>query len=640
MCTAAKSGVPDTNLRDFDVATTPDPATTRSTVVRMVKREGEHGLHSIRHSNGVGTDMAGGNDPDRTHPYGRATDPAKRHSGLLTDGPDRAPARSMLKAIGFTDDDLAKPLVGVATTWIETMPCNYNQRRLAEFVKDGIRAAGGTPMEFNTISVSDAVTMGTEGMKMSLVSREVIADSIELTARGHLFDGIVCLVGCDKTMPAAAMALGRLDIPGVVLYNGTIYPGTYKGRAIDVVTVFEAVGAYQAGTMTLEELYEIESAACPGAGACGGQYTANTMSTVLEFIGLSPAGLNGIPAEDPAKDDAARRTGELVMDLVRDDVRPKHVVTREALENGIASIAATGGSTNGVLHMLGIAHEFGIALDIDDFGAIADRTPVVADMRPGGRFTASEMYDAGGVGLVMRELLKRGLLHADTRTVDGRTIGEIASAATETLGQQVVVPIETPLKPVGGLTILHGSLAPEGCVVKLAGHERRLHCGPARVFDSEEATFAALQGQAIQPGDIVVIRYEGPAGGPGMREMLSVTGAIQGQGLGESVALLTDGRFSGGTHGLMIGHVSPEAALGGPIAFVEEGDSITIDVDRKALDLEVPEDVMERRRRAWTAPSPVYQGGVMAKYAALVSSASTGAVTTAERMDRALARVR
>jgi dihydroxy-acid dehydratase len=586
------------------------------------------------------TDMAGGTDHNGAPPYARPTDPAKRHSAALTNGADRAPARSMLKAIGFTDDDLAKPLIGVATTWIETMPCNYNQRRLAESVKEGIRQAGGTPMEFNTISVSDAVTMGTEGMKMSLVSREVIADSIELTARGHLFDGIVCLVGCDKTIPAAAMALGRLDIPGVVLYNGTIYPGTYKGRAIDIVTVFEAVGAYQTGTMTLEELYEIESAACPGAGACGGQYTANTMSTVLEFLGLSPAGLNGIPAEDPKKDEAAKRTGELAMQLVRDDVRPKHIVTRDALENGIASVAATGGSTNGVLHLLGIAHEFGIPLDIDEFGAIADRTPVVADMRPGGRFTASEMYDAGGTGLVMRELLKRDLLHGGARTVDGRTIAEIASAAIETPDQQVVVPIETPLKPVGGLTILRGSLAPEGCVVKLAGHERRLHTGPARVFDSEEATFEALERSAIQPGDVVVIRYEGPAGGPGMREMLSVTGAIQGQGLGDSVALLTDGRFSGGTHGLMIGHVSPEAALGGPIAFVEEGDSITVDVDRKALELDVPEDVLEERRRSWAAPQPVYRGGVMGKYAALVSSASSGAVTTAERMEGALARVR
>jgi dihydroxy-acid dehydratase len=573
------------------------------------------------------------------HPYTRSTDPAKRHSSALTDGPDRAPARSMLKAIGFSDEDLAKPLIGVATTWIETMPCNYNQRRLAESVKEGIREAGGTPMEFNTIAVSDAVTMGTEGMKMSLVSREVIADSIELTARGHLFDGIVCLVGCDKTIPAAAMALGRLDIPGVVLYNGTIYPGTYKGRAIDVVTVFEAVGAYQAGKITVDELYEIESRACPGAGACGGQYTANTMSTVLEFIGLSPAGLNGIPAEDPKKDEAARQTGELVMRLVRDDVRPTHIVTREALENGIASIAATGGSTNGVLHMLGIAHEFGIALDIDEFGAIADRTPVVADMRPGGRFTASEMYDAGGIGLVMRELLKRGLLNGDATTVDGRTIADIAADAVETPGQEVVVPIEEPLKPVGGLAILRGSLAPEGCVVKLAGHERRVHTGPARVFDSEEATFDALKRGDIVAGDVIVIRYEGPAGGPGMREMLSVTGAIQGQGLGDSVALLTDGRFSGGTHGLMIGHVAPEAALGGPIAFVQEGDSITIDVDRKALDIDVPPDVLAQRRHGWTRPEPVYRSGVMAKYAALVSSASSGAVTTAERMDAALGRV-
>jgi dihydroxy-acid dehydratase len=583
--------------------------------------------------------MSDGTDHDGAHPYIRSTDPAKRHSSALTDGPDRAPARSMLKAIGFTDDDLAKPLIGVATTWIETMPCNFNQRRLAEFVKQGIRRAGGTPMEFNTISVSDAVTMGTEGMKMSLVSREVIADSIELTARGHLFDGLVCLVGCDKTVPAAAMALGRLDIPGVVLYNGTIYPGTYKGRAVDVVTVFEAVGAYQAGTITLDELYEIEGVACPGAGACGGQYTANTMSTVMEFIGLSPAGLNGIPAEDPRKDEAATRTGELVMRLVRDDVRPKDIVTRDALENGIASIAATGGSTNGVLHILGIAHELGIPLDIDEFGAIADRTPVVADMRPGGRFTAADMYDAGGVSLVMRELLKRDLLHGEARTVDGRTIADIASSVSETPGQRVVVPVETPLKPVGGLTILRGTLSPEGCVVKLAGHERRHHAGPARVFDSEEATFQALERGAIQPGDVVVIRYEGPAGGPGMREMLAVTGAIQGQGLGESVALLTDGRFSGGTHGLMIGHVSPEAALGGPIALVEEGDMIVIDVDRKALDLDVAAEILAERRRQWVRPEPAYRGGVMAKYAALVSSASTGAVTTAERMDDALARV-
>ena len=572
------------------------------------------------------------------HPYTDPTDPAKRHSATLTDGPDRAPARAMLKAIGFTDDDLARPLIGVATTWIETMPCNYNQRRLAESVKVGVRAAGGTPMEFNTIAISDGVTMGTEGMKASLISREVIADSIELTARGHLFDGVVCLVGCDKTIPAAAMALARLDIPGLVLYNGTIYPGVYKGANADIVSVFEAVGAYRAGKITLDELYGIENAACPGAGACGGQYTANTMSTVMEFIGLSPAGLNGIPAEDPKKDEAARRSGELVMDLVRRDVRPKDIVDRRALENAIASVAATGGSTNGVLHLLAIAHEFGIPLSIDEFGTIADRTPLIADMKPGGRFSAAEMYDAGGVALVGRELVKRGLLHADAQTVDGRTIGEIAAAVVETPGQEVVVPIETPIKPVGGLTILRGSLAPDGCVVKLAGHERRHHRGPARVFESEEDCFEAVKAQRIRPGDVIVIRHEGPAGGPGMREMLGVTAALVGEGLGESVALLTDGRFSGGTHGLMIGHVAPEAALGGPIAVVEEGDEIVIDVDRNALDLAVPAAEIEARLAAWSPPPPRYRGGVMAKYASLVSSASEGAVTTGARMRSALGR--
>ncbi len=573
---------------------------------------------------------------DRPLPYDRPTDPGKRHSHALTDGPDRAAARAMLKAIGFTDDDLAKPLVGVATTWIETMPCNFNQRRLAEFVKQGIREAGGTPMEFNTISVSDGVSMGTEGMKASLMSREVVADSIELVVRGHLLDGVVCLVGCDKTIPGAAMALARLDVPGLVLYNGTIYPGTYKGRDLTIVSVFEAIGAYRAGTISLEELYEIESAACPGPGACGGQYTANTMSMVMEFMGLSPAGLNGIPAEDPKKDDAARRAGELAMTLVHHDIRPSQIVTRKALENAIASIAATGGSTNGVLHLLALAHEFGIPLNIDEFGAIADRTPVVADMRPGGRYTAADMYDAGGLSLVMRELLKRDLLHGDERNVDGSTIAKTAAAAVETEGQKVVVPIETPLKPVGGLTILRGSLAPEGCVVKLAGHERTLHRGPARVFDSETACFQAVRDRRIVPGDIVVIRYEGPVGGPGMQEMLSVTAALVGEGLGDSVSLLTDGRFSGGTHGLMIGHVAPEAALGGPIALVQEGDEIQIDVEAKRLDLLVDEAELAARRAAWVPPAPRYRGGVMAKYAALVSSASEGAVTTGRRLANAL----
>jgi len=574
--------------------------------------------------------------PDRTLPYDQPSHPAKRHSARLTDGPDRAPARAMLKAIGFTDEDLARPIIGVATSWIETMPCNFNQRRLAELVKEGIRAAGGTPMEFGTIAVADGVSMGTEGMKASLVSREVIADSIETVARGHLFDGLVCLVGCDKTIPGAAMALARLDIPGLVLYNGTIYPGVYKGKNADVVTVFEAVGAYRAGTITLGELYEIESVSCPGAGACGGQYTANTMSTVMEFIGLSPAGLNGIPAEDPAKDEAARRCGELVMDLVMRDVRPSSILDRRALENGIAAVAATGGSTNGVLHLLALAREAGIPLEIDDFSRIADRTPIVADMKPGGRFSASEMHDAGGVALVMRELLRRDLLHGDAPTVDGRTIGEIAAAAVETPGQRVVVPIDTPLKASGGLTILRGTLAPEGCVIKLAGHERRYHRGPARVFDSENACFDAVTAGSIARGDVIVIRYEGPVGGPGMQEMLSVTAALVGEGLGEHVALLTDGRFSGGTHGLMIGHVAPEAALGGPIAFVADGDEIEIDVDRKALDLHVEEATLAARRAAWTPPAPRYPGGVFAKYAALVSSASDGAITTGARMRASL----
>jgi dihydroxy-acid dehydratase len=492
-------------------------------------------------------------------------------------------------------------------------------------------------MEFNTVSVSDGVTMGTEGMKASLVSREVIADSIELVVRGHLLDGLVCLTGCDKTMPGAAMAMGRLDVPSLALYNGTIYPGMYKGRTVDVVSVYEAIGAYRAGKISLDELTEIENVACPGAGACGGQYTANTMSMVLEFLGLSPGGLNGIPAEDPKKDEAARRCGELVMDLVRSDTRPSTLVTKASLENAIAAVAATGGSTNGVLHLLAIAHEFGIELDIDEFGAVADRTPIVADMKPGGRYSASELYDAGGVGLVMRELLKRdGLLHGGERTVDGRTIAAIAADARETEGQPVVHSIEQPLKPTGGLAILRGTLAPDGCVVKLAGHERRLHRGAARVFDSEAACFEAVKAQAIKPGDVVVIRYEGPVGGPGMQEMLSVTAALVGEGLGDSVALITDGRFSGGTHGLMIGHIAPEAALGGPIGLVQEGDEIVIDVDRNSLDLEVGEDELARRRAAWQPPAPRYAGGVLAKYASLVGSASQGAVTTGGRMQAML----
>jgi dihydroxy-acid dehydratase len=567
------------------------------------------------------------NETPNPLPYDLPSNPDKRHSAALTDGPDRAAARGMLKAIGFDDKDLARPLIGVATTWTETMPCNYNQRRLAEHVKAGIRAAGGTPMEFSTISVSDGTSMGTEGMKASLISREVIADSIELCVRGHMLDGVVCLVGCDKTIPGAAMALGRLDRPGLILYNGTIYPGMYKGkRDATIVTIFEAIGAYRAGKMSAEDLYEIESVSCPGAGACGGQYTANTMSMVMEILGLSPAGLNGIPAEHPDKDAAAHRCGEIVMDLIRRDVRPKEFVTRTSIENAIACVAATGGSTNAVLHLLAIAHEYGLELDIDEFGAIADRTPIVGDMIP------------GGLSLVTRELLKKGLIDGSTPNVDGGTIAAVASTVVETEGQKVVVPIETPLKETGGLAILHGSLAPDGCVIKLAGHERRFHKGPARVFDNENACYSAVRAQQINKGDVIVIRYEGPVGGPGMQEMLSVTAALVGEGMGEHVALLTDGRFSGGTHGLMIGHVAPEAALGGPIALVEEGDEIVIDVDRHALDLNVPAAVLAERRARWTPPVPRYKTGVMAKYAAMVSSASLGAITTGERMTERLER--
>ncbi len=561
-------------------------------------------------------------------PYNRPSDPAKRHSAALTDGPDRAPARAMLKGTGFTDEDLARPLVGVATTWIETMPCNLNQRALAQHVKRGIRAAGGTPLEFNTVSVSDGVSMGTEGMRASLVSREVIADSIELVARGHLFDGLVCLVGCDKTIPAAVMALCRVDIPGLVLYSGSIAPGRFRGRDVTIQDVFEGVGAHAAGTMSSADLHELESAACPGAGACGGQFTANTMSTALEFLGISPAGSNGIPALDPAKNEAAERAGRLVMDLVRDGVRPSQIMTREALENATASVAATGGSTNGVLHMLAIARELEIPFELEDFDRIAARTPVVASLKPAGRFVATDVHEAGGVALVARELLKGGLVHGDAANVDGRTLGEIAAAVVERPGQEVVVPLETPLKPTGGLAILRGNLSPEGCVVKLAGHERLLHSGPARVFDSEEACFAAVKERRLSSGDVVVIRYEGPAGGPGMREMLHVTAAIVGEGLGDAVALVTDGRFSGATHGLMVGHVSPEAARGGPLAAVREGDTVVIDVEARELRVELSEDEIAARLRDWSPPPPRYPSGVLAKYAALVSSASEGAVTS------------
>ncbi|HWN22033.1 MAG TPA: dihydroxy-acid dehydratase [Gaiellaceae bacterium] len=559
--------------------------------------------------------------------YDRPSDPAKRRSAALTDGVERAAARAMLKGAGLDDDALARPLIGVATTWIETMPCNLNQRELAQDVKRGVHAAGGTPLEFNTIAISDGVSMGTEGMRASLVSREVIADSIELVARGHLFDGLVCLVGCDKTIPAAVMALARLDLPGLVLYGGSIAPGRFRGRDVTIQDVFEAVGAHAAGTMSAADVLELESVACPGAGACGGQFTANTMATLLEFLGISPAGANDIPALHPAKPAAAELAGRLVLELVRNDVRPSTVMTRPALENAIVALAATGGSTNGVLHLLAIAQELDLPLSLDDVDAISSRTPVLADLKPGGRFIATDLHRAGGVALVARELVRAGLVHDNVVNVEGRTLAEVGEAAREEPRQEVVVSAARPLKRSGGLAVLYGNLAPQGCVVKLVGHERLRHSGPARVFDSEEACFAAVAAGGIAPGDVLVIRYEGPAGGPGMREMLHVTGALVGAGLGDSVALVTDGRFSGATRGLMVGHVAPEAAHGGPLAALAEGDVIVIDVDVRELRVELPQDELERRLLKWRPPAPLYDRGVLAKYAALVSSASEGAVT-------------
>ena len=494
-------------------------------------------------------------------------------------------------------------------------------------MKDGIRRAGGTPLEFNTIAVSDGVSMGTEGMRASLVSRDLIADSIELVVRGHLFDGLVCIVGCDKTIPAAVMALARLDLPGLVFYNGSIAPGRFRGRDVTIQDVFEAIGAHAAGTMSEGELHALEGAACPGAGACGGQFTANTMATVLDFLGVSAPGLNEVPATHPAKPAAAVEAGKLAVKLVREDMRPSQVLTREAFENAIASIAATGGSTNGVLHLLAIAREAGVELTLDDFDTIASRTPIVVDIKPAGRFVATDLYRAGGVALVARELVGAGAVHGDARGVDGRSLREVAESASERPGQEVVVRWDEPLKPTGGLAILRGSLAPDGCVVKLAGHERLHHRGPARVFDSEEDCFAAVKARSIVAGDVVVIRYEGPAGGPGMREMLHVTGALVGEGLGDEVALITDGRFSGATHGLMVGHIAPEAARGGPIAALRDGDTVVIDVERRRLDVELPREALEARLAEWTPPAPRYAAGVFAKYARVVGSASEGATT-------------
>jgi len=556
-----------------------------------------------------------------------STHDLRHKSRTLYDGRDRAPARSYLKGIGYSDADLTRPIVGIANTWTETMPCNFGLRALAEHVKRGVRAAGGTPMEFNTIAISDGITMGTEGMKASLVSREVIADSIELMGRGHMFDAMVVLVGCDKTIPAGAMALLRLDIPGVVLYGGSMQPGRFQGRDVTIQDLFEAVGANAAGTMSDADLKELEDRACPGAGACGGQYTANTMAMALEFFGLSPMGTASVAATDPAKAKVAEETGALVLDMLRRDLRPRAIATRVAYENAIAGVAASGGSTNAVLHFLAMATETGVPLAIEDFDVISRRTPLLADLKPGGRFTAVDLGRAGGTGIIAARLVEGGLVDGSALTPTGRTFAEEAARAVETAGQEVVLPLATPLKKTGGLVILKGNLAPEGCVVKVAGHERLRHRGPARVFDREEDAMAAATHGMIKAGDVVVIRYEGPRGGPGMREMLGVTAALMGAGLGEHVALLTDGRFSGATRGLMAGHVAPEAAVGGPIAAVEEGDMITLDIERRRLDVEITDEVLRARLTQWEPRPARYTSGVLAKYAALVSSASVGAVT-------------
>ncbi len=548
-------------------------------------------------------------------------------SAAVFDGPERAAARAYMKGIGFDDDDLRRPTVAVANTWIEAMPCNFHLRGLAEAVKEGVREAGGTPMEFNSIAISDGITMGTEGMKTSLVSREVIADSIELTVRGYQFDAVVALSGCDKTIPGSVMALARLDIPAVMVYGGSIAPGRWHDKDVTIQDVFEAIGAHAAGDMSDADLLELEGCASPGAGACGGQYTANTMACAFEALGISAMGSAMVPAVDGQKAEVAREAGRLVMDALAADRRPSAVLTREGIENAIATICASGGSTNGVLHLLAVAREAGIDLEIDDFEAISRRTPLLADLKPSGRFVATDLYKAGGVGLIVRRLAEAGILHSGAMTVTGRTVGEEADASVETPGQVVVRPLSDPIKPEGGFAVLRGNLAPDGCVVKLAGTERLSHSGPARVFESEEDAFAAVAAQSIKAGDVVVIRNEGPAGGPGMREMLHVTAALIGEGLGEEVALITDGRFSGATHGLMAGHVAPEAARGGPIAALRDGDSISFDVEARRLDVDLPESEIAERIAAYEPPQPHYRSGVMAKYARSVSSASEGAVT-------------
>jgi dihydroxy-acid dehydratase len=533
----------------------------------------------------------------------------------------------MLRACGLRDDDFSKPLIGVANTWIEIGPCNYHLRELAAHVKNGIRAAGGTPLEFNTISISDGITMGTEGMRASLISREVITDSIELVTRGNLFDALVVLVGCDKTIPAGIMALARLNIPGLVLYGGSIAPGKFEGHSVTIQDVYEAIGSHAHGDMSDARLKALEESACPGAGACGGQFTANTMALVCEFLGIAPMGLSSVPATDAGKAHAGHRAGELVMDLLRKNVTPSKIITKTAIENAIAGVAATGGSTNSVLHLLAIANEARIPLTIDDFDRISARVPIIADLKPGGRFVATDLYAAGGTALVAKRLIDANFLRGDAITVTGRTLGEEAAAAKETPHQEVVRKIDAPLKPTGGLVILKGNLAPDGCVIKVAGHDYQHFRGPARVFDNEEAAFAAIEKNQIQAGDVIVVRYEGPKGGPGMREMLAVTAALVGAGLGGSVALLTDGRFSGATRGFMVGHVAPEAANGGPIAAIADGDIVVFDIASRKLDVELTDAEIQKRLASWKPPAPRFISGVMAKYALLVSSAAIGAVT-------------
>ena len=552
----------------------------------------------------------------------------KHRSRALTEGPQRAAARSYFQAIGFDDEAMSRPIVGVASTWIETMPCNYHLRALAKQVKDGIRAAGATPMEFNTIAISDGITMGTSGMKMSLVSREVIADSIELTARGYLFDAVVCLSGCDKTLPGTVMALARLDVPGLMLYGGSILPGRHKGRDVTILDVFEAIGAHAAGKIDDAELKAIEIAASPGAGACGGQFTANTMAMALEVLGISPIGAAMVPAVDATKAEVAFAAGELAVDLLKRGLTPRQIITKEALENAIAAVATSGGSTNAVLHLLAIANEAGVELEIDDFDRIARSTPLTCDLSPGGRFNAVDLHIAGGIELVLARLKEGGFLHEDALTVSGMTIGDHASTAKEATGQEVVRPLSDPVRPEGGIAILRGNLAPDGCVVKLAGHGRRLHAGPARVFEGEEAAMVAVTDRQIAPGDVLVIRNEGPVGGPGMREMLAVTAAVNGAGLGDEVALITDGRFSGATHGFMCGHVAPEAVRGGPIAAVADGDTVTLDVDAGRLDVDLDDATIAERVAAYELPPSPDCTGVLAKYARLVGSAAQGAITT------------